>query len=74
LGMVAVLAAYVCIVLASFKMCASIHNYYTTVEPMGINLMDTTGAILTFFFPIYFFQYHFHNIAERKKAMGHPAV
>ena len=74
LGMAIYLCGAVCLILANFKMRASIHNYYTMVEPMGINLMDTTGAVLTFFFPIYFFQYHFFNIAERKKAMGHPAV
>ena len=74
LGMAVVLGGYVCFILANFKMRSSIHNYYTMVEPMGINLMDTSGAVLTFFFPIYFFQYHFFNIAERKKAMGHPAV
>jgi hypothetical protein len=74
LGMVVVLGSIVCLYIGHFKMRASIHNYYTMVEPMGINLMDTSGAILTFFFSIYFFQYHFYNIAERKKAMGHPAV
>ena len=74
LGMIVVLCGLVCLILGHFKMRASIHNYYTMVEPMGINLMDTSGAILTFFFNIYFFQYHFYNIAERKKAMGHPAV
>jgi hypothetical protein len=74
LGMVVVLGGAVCIILANFKMRESIHNYYTMVEPMGINLMDTTGAVLTFFFAVFYFQYHFANIAERKKAMGHPAV
>ena len=73
-GMVVVLCGAVLIIMASFKMRAAIHNYYTMVEPMGINLMDTTGAILTFFFAVYFFQYNFAMIAERKKAMGHPAV
>ena len=63
--MLLILASYVCIVMANFSMRKSIHNYYTMVEPMGINLMDTTGALLTFFFPIYFFQYHFTAIAER---------
>lgn len=74
LGMVVVLGGAVCIILANFKMRESIHNYYTMVEPMGINLMDTSGAVLTFFFSIFFFQYHFANIAARKKAMGHPAA
>jgi len=71
LGMIGVLGAVVFLILAHFEMRKSIHNYYNTVEPMGINLMDTQGAVLTFFFNIYFFQYHFANIAARKKAMGH---
>lgn len=70
-GMLGVLAGVVFLILAHFEMRKSIHNYYNTVEPMGINLMDTQGAVLTFFFNIYFFQYHFANIAARKKAMGH---
>ena len=74
LGMAVILGGYVCLVLGAFKMRESIHNYYTTVEPMGINLMDTTGAVLTFFFSIFFFQYHFAAIAKQKKAMGHPAA
>lgn len=74
LGMLVILGGVVCLILANFKMRESIHNYYTMVEPMGINLMDTTGAVLTFFFAIYYFQYHFANIAAQKKAMGHPAV
>jgi len=71
LGMIGVLGGVVFLILAHFEMRKSIHNYYNTVEPMGINLMDTQGAVLTFFFNIYFFQYHFANIAARKKAMGH---
>lgn len=74
LGMLVLLGGFICIVLANFKMRESIHNYYTMVEPMGINLMDTTGAVLTFFFAVFYFQYHFANIAAQKKAMGHPAV
>jgi len=74
IGMVVILGGAVCLILAHFKMRTAIHNYYTMVEPMGINLMDTAGALMTFFFSVYFFQYHFANIAMRKKAMGHPSV
>lgn len=73
IGQLILLGGVVCLIVAAFKMRAAIHNYYTMVEPMGINLMDTTGAVLTFFFSPYFFQYHFANIAARKKAMGHPS-
>lgn len=69
-----VLGGVVCIIIARFKMRTAVHNYYTTVEPMGINLMDTTGAVLTLFFCELFMQYHFANIAARKKALGHPSV
>jgi len=71
LGSLLTLGGAVFLILGMFEMRTSIHNYYTTVEPMGINLMDTAGAVLTFFFGVYFFQYHFANIAMRKKAMGH---
>jgi hypothetical protein len=71
LGPLVILGAYACLIIAIFDMRKSIHNYYTTVEPMGINLMTTEGAILTFFFSMYYFQYHFANIAARKKALGH---
>lgn len=64
------IGAFVALIVAMFQMRASIHNYYNTVEPMGINLMDTTGTILTLFFPIYFFQFHFSQIAAIKKARG----
>jgi len=71
LGTLLTLGGAVFLILGHFELRKSIHNYYNTVEPMGINLMDTQGAVLTFFFNIYFFQYHFANIAARKKAMGH---
>jgi GYF domain 2 len=71
LGFLAALAGVVFLIMGHFQMRKSIHTYYTTVEPMGIDLMTTEGAILTFFFNMYYFQYHFANIAARKKAMGH---
>jgi hypothetical protein len=71
LGPVVILGAWVCILIGVFDMRKSIHNYYTTTEPMGINLMTTEGAVLTLFFSMYYFQYHFANIAARKKALGH---
>jgi len=57
------IAAIVCVYMAIFKMRTSIVNYYNTVEPIGLKL----SPIMTFFFNIYYFQYHFQRIATWKK-------
>ncbi len=46
-----------------FSMRTSIERYYNTVEPMGLRL----SGVMTFFFTILYFQYHFSRIAEWKK-------
>jgi hypothetical protein len=71
IGNIISLVGTVCLIMGHFSMRKSIHEYYTNVEPMGINLMDTMGGVMTFFFNTLFFQYHFFNIATRKKALGH---
>jgi len=48
---------------AVFSMRGSIQRYYNTVEPMGLKL----SGVMTFFFTILYFQYHFSRIAEWKK-------
>jgi hypothetical protein len=50
-------------IIAYFKMRASLVNYYNTVEPIGLRL----SGVMTFFFNILYFQYHFHRIAEWKR-------
>ncbi len=57
------IGAIVCMYMAIFKMRTSILNYYNTVEPIGLRL----SPIMTFFFNIYYFQYHFDRIATWKK-------
>ncbi len=57
------IAAIVCVYMAIFKMRTSIMTYYNTVEPIGLKL----SPIMTFFFNIYYFQYHFQRIATWKK-------
>ena len=74
LGWFLIIAGIPFAIIAMFSMRRSIHNHYSSVEPMGINLMNLEGALMTWFFNILFFQYHFAEIAKRKKAMGHPSV
>lgn len=53
----------VCGLMAVFGMRSSIVRYYNTTEPIGLKL----SGVMTFFFSILYFQYHFSRIAEWKK-------
>jgi hypothetical protein len=46
-----------------FSMRSSIQRYYNSVEPIGLRL----SGVMTFFFSILYFQYHFSRIAAWKK-------
>ena len=46
-----------------FSMRSSIQTYYNTTEPIGLRL----SGVMTFFFSIYYFQYHFTRIADWKR-------
>jgi hypothetical protein len=48
---------------AVFSMRRSIVAYYNTVEPIGLQL----SGVMTFFFSILYFQYHFSRIIEWKQ-------
>ena len=66
IGMVVMVLNLVMMVLglvAIFGMRASMVRYYNTVEPMGLRL----SGVMTFFFNILYFQYHFSRIAGWKK-------
>jgi hypothetical protein len=49
--------------MAVFQMKDSLENYYNTVEPINLRL----SGVMTFFFAVYYFQYHFSRIAAWKK-------
>jgi hypothetical protein len=49
--------------LGVFGMRRSLLNYYNTVEPIGLRL----SGVMTFFFAIFYFQYHFMRIANWKQ-------
>jgi hypothetical protein len=46
-----------------FQMRSSIERYYNTVEPINLRL----SGVMTFFFNVYYFQYHFTRIANWKR-------
>ena len=62
-GMVCYLGGIILAILGIFDMRASIERHYNTVENIGLKL----SPVMTFFFNIYYFQYHFSRIAEWKK-------
>ena len=48
----------------AFSMRGSLEEHYNSAEPIGLTL----SGVMTFFFNIYYFQYHLTRIAEAKKA------
>jgi len=62
-GMVGLLGFMVTYIMGIFKMRAAIQEYYNTVEPINLRL----SGIMTFFFGMFYFQYHFSRIASWKK-------
>jgi len=47
-----------------FSMKASIEEHFNTAEPIGLQL----SGVMTFFFNVIYFQYHFTEIARAKRA------
>jgi hypothetical protein len=62
------LAGWVMWLVASFNMKSSIEEHFSTADPMP-NAMSLSG-VMTFFFNVYYFQYHFTTITEEKKRLG----
>lgn len=48
---------------AAFNMRAHIEDYYNSAENIGLSL----SGLITFFFNVYYFQYHFNRINHWKK-------
>jgi hypothetical protein len=68
LGSLIGLVGAVFFIVAAFSMRSSIENHFNSVEPIGLAL----SGVMTFFFSVYYFQYHFTKINEMKarQAMG----
>jgi len=56
---------------AAFTMRADIEDHYNSAEPIGLSL----SGVMTFFFSVFYFQYHFTRINEMKRQQmgGYPA-
>jgi hypothetical protein len=65
-GAIARLAAAILWIAGSFSMKSSIEEHYNTAEPIGLEL----NGVMTFFFNVFYFQYHFTKINEARKSMG----
>jgi hypothetical protein len=63
LGSLIVLASVAIMIIAIFKARSLLLEYYNTVEPISLRL----SGVMTFFFSIYYFQYHFTRIADWKR-------
>jgi hypothetical protein len=59
----AVVTAGVLNIMGIFKMRSAIQDYYNTTENIGLRL----SGVMTFFFSVFYFQYHFTRIVEWKK-------
>lgn len=57
------LAGVVLHLIGIFQMRSSLENYYNTTEPINLRL----SGVMTFFFAVYYFQYHFSRIANWKR-------
>jgi hypothetical protein len=57
-------------IVSAFNMRSSIEEHYNSKEPIGLAL----NGVMTFFFSIYYFQYHFTRINEMKQQQmgGYP--
>jgi len=52
-----------------FSMRSDIEDHFNTAEPIGLSL----SGVMTFFFAVYYFQYHFSQINEMKRRQaGYP--
>ncbi|HVO58679.1 MAG TPA: DUF4339 domain-containing protein [Dongiaceae bacterium] len=53
-------------ILTVFAMRSDIEEHFNSAEPIGLSL----SGVMTFFFAVFYFQYHFSRINEMKRAQG----
>jgi hypothetical protein len=54
-------------IITVFAMRSDIEDHFNTAEPIGLSL----SGVMTFFFAVYYFQYHFSRINEMKQQGGY---
>ena len=64
------LAYFIAYIVSVFAMRSDIEDHYNSAEPIGLSL----SGVMTFFFNVYYFQYHFTRINEMKQQqmLGYP--
>jgi hypothetical protein len=62
-----VLGSAVLYVIGVFTMRSDLEDYYNTMENINLRLSGVGSALLTLFFAVYYFQWHFSRIAKWKK-------
>ncbi len=62
LAVLILLAGSVMIIVGHFSMKSALEEYYNSVEPINLRL----SGVMTFFFNIIYFQYHFNRIRQYK--------
>lgn len=67
LGFALMLAGIVVLIVATFTMRSDLEEYYNTTENINLRLSGVGSTLLTFFFAVYYFQWHFSRIAKWKK-------
>jgi hypothetical protein len=79
LGVIPNIGGSVLWIVASFSMKSSIEEHYNLAEPLGLTTRGwlpetidawTLSGIMTFFFNVYYFQYHFTRIIALKRSQG----
>ncbi|PYX96359.1 MAG: DUF4339 domain-containing protein [Acidobacteria bacterium] len=60
------LAGLVMWLVAAFNMKSSLEEHYNSAEPIGLRL----SGVMTFFFNVYYFQYHLTRVAEMKNKLA----
>jgi hypothetical protein len=57
------IGGFVLQIVAIFSMRSDLEDYYNSTENIGLSL----SGVMTFFFAVFYFQYHFSRIAQWKK-------
>jgi hypothetical protein len=57
------IAMWIVWIVGAFKMRDSIEEHFNSAEPIGLSL----SGVMTFFFSVWYFQYHFTKINEMKR-------
>jgi hypothetical protein len=67
LGALVLIVGCILYLVAVFSMRSDLEDYYNTTENIQLRLSGLGSTLLTLFFAVYYFQWHFSRIAKWKK-------